>query len=118
MGDLGGTYDPASPSLKDRRLEERAIREGWRVPEHDRRAIVSRVIERTKEAKSLRQLTQALRVLSALDLRQQALDLDREKFEGAPDAGLDLIAVARAMKEEDERIDAERASEAASKVQG
>ncbi len=118
MGDLGGTYDPASLSLKDRRIEERAIREGWNVPQHYRDAIVLRVAEKALEAKSLRQATQALRVLGALDLRQQALDLDREKFEGGTNEGLDLIAVARAMKEEDERIDAERASETAAKVQG
>ena len=113
MGDLGGTNEPDYP-LKDRRLEERAIREGWRVPQHYRNEIISRVIENATKATSLRQVTQALRVLGAIDLRQQALDLDREKFQGATGEGLDLIAEATAMKEEDDRIDAERANQAAS----
>lgn len=67
-------------SLKDRRLEERAIREGWLIPQDKKYQILDRVIDRALKASRARTVIAAARVLTLTDLRQQRLDFEREKF--------------------------------------
>jgi hypothetical protein len=84
-GDLGG-----GSTLSERRLEERAIRERWPMSEPVRVAILRRLagildVETEEGAKAkLRHVIQAARTLIAADslnLRQQLVDLAREKLD-------------------------------------
>jgi hypothetical protein len=88
-------------------LERRAITKGWAVPERQKRMIVKRlgdVIDpNTPEGKAakLRHVIIAARTLASADLRQQALELQREiSLGGGPQ--LDLAALLRKAHELDE----------------
>lgn len=113
MGDLGGDCapngTPPESTLTERRLEERALREGWQVPDDVRATILKRLIRvldvETEEGAQaeLRYVIAAGRTVIAADLRQQALDLARRKFD-AGEKGDDLAAAV----EKAERLARER----------
>lgn len=122
-GDMGG--DSAREKLAERRLEERAVREGWHIPHEYRVRILQRLIDvvRAGDEAGPRQVLGAARALIGADLRQQQLDLQREQLDiqrerlelardqldGARAGALDP-AVIRA---EAERLEAERLAERA-----
>jgi len=100
VGDLGG-----ESALKDRRAEERAIREGWNVPQAVRQQVIDRLADVVNPATEegakaeLRYVVQAAKTLAAADLRQQALHLERDKLErGEPVEGT-LVEVAKLVRE-------------------
>jgi hypothetical protein len=77
---------PAAQPLWGRRMEERALREGWNLPPHIKSTIVSRLVDvvETDEHKLLivgeRYLLAAAKTLIYADLGQQRLDLARQKL--------------------------------------
>jgi hypothetical protein len=77
---------PPAKRLSERRLEERALREGWALPQEKREEIALRLLEivdpTTQEGSkaALRHVLQAARTLVSADLRQQALDLAGERL--------------------------------------
>ncbi len=97
-------------SLSERRLEERALREGWLLPREKREEIALRlcdVIDPTTEEGSkaqLRHVIQAARTLVSADLRQQSIDLARQKLEGKQSEGSLSDLVAEAEKRANERM--------------
>ena len=108
-GDMGG--DSAREKLAERRLEERAVREGWHIPHEYRVRILQRLIDvvragdeagprrrrairrpsrsyfrgrssgRAGDEAGPRQVLGAARALIGADLRQQQLDLQREQLD-------------------------------------
>ncbi len=103
VGDLGGGLG----SLKDRRAEERAIREGWKVPQEVRDKVIARLFETLNDPNAkLRHKLVAARTLASNDLRQQEIDLAKEKAALEAAGAIDLEAAARAVIEADEQFDA------------
>jgi hypothetical protein len=92
-------------------LERRAAANGWATPERDKRMIIKRLVDvvnpRTEEGKAakLRSVIIAARTLASADLRQQALELQREISLGGVTAGTlaDLVAESESLADELDR---------------
>lgn len=106
MGDLGGESAP----LSHRRLEERAIREGWQVPQNIRTKVLKRLAavidpETVEGAQAeLRYVIQAARTIISADLRQQAIDLMPQQADAAQTEVRIVDLVGKAEKRALERL--------------
>jgi hypothetical protein len=106
---LGGRADYSPPGTEH--LERRAAAKGWATAERDKRLIVKRLRDiidlKTPEGKAakLRSVLIAARTLASADLRQQALELQREISLGGVTAGTlaDLVGDAEARADELDR---------------
>jgi hypothetical protein len=100
----------------DRRLERQAIERGWTLAEAKKRAIIDRLCgvldRRTSEGKNakLRSVIMAAKTLMSADLRQQAINLQREIALGGGPAGT-LADIVGPAEERANAHDAERERE-------